>query len=197
MSDNAFRQRLEEIRSNITLPDNFTLQIGHDDENDPGRFYLQIRCWRMDVITKEMGHGYGGKAYLSPHATESELVQTAFGLYKGYLEHEARETFEWRGRRVFGPHMDVNAVWEIARRVDVRSAQHVEDTPKVIAAAADMSALDEYGDLLGPVASLADLDAVPTWEGAMQRTLRAILEANDGYIEDAHGTVVWPKGDRS
>jgi hypothetical protein len=127
VSDNAFQQRLEEIRSNITLPDNFTLQIGHDDENDPGRFYLQIRCWRMDVITKELGYGYGGKAYLSPHATDSELVQTAFGLYKGYLEHEARETFEWRGRRVFGPHMDVNAVWEIARRVDVRSAQHVED----------------------------------------------------------------------
>lgn len=127
----SFSQRLLRIKDNITLPDNFELRIGFDgdDPADPnaGRFFFQIRCWRMDVITKEMGYGYGGKAYLSPHATESELVQTAFGLYKGYLEHEARETFEWRGRRVFGPHMDVNAVWEVARRVDVRSAQHVED----------------------------------------------------------------------
>lgn len=128
--DREFLGRLGDILDDITLPENFSVVIGRDGENDPGRFYFQIKCWRMDVITKEMGHGYGGKAYLSPHATKSELVQTIFGLYKGYLEHEARETFEYRGRRVFGPHMDVDAVWDVARKVDVRSAQHVEDQPK-------------------------------------------------------------------
>lgn len=84
------------------------------------RQYLQIRCWRPDTITGEMGYGYGGKAYLSPHMVKSEVVQLGFGLYKGYLEHEARESFKYRGRRVYGPHIDVDALWEVCRRVDVR-----------------------------------------------------------------------------
>lgn len=125
MSDDEFLERLSRIADEITLAENFTVLIGRDGPG--GRFYFQIRCYRLDVITKEMGYGYGGKAYLSEHATDSELVQTIFGLYKGYYEHEARETFEWRGRRVFGPHISTEALWDVARRVDVRSAKHTED----------------------------------------------------------------------
>jgi hypothetical protein len=124
--DPEFFMRLNSIVDEVSLGLNCRLTIGHDKENVPGRYYFQIECFRRDVITGEMGYGYGGKAYLSPHMTDSELVQIAFGLFKGYWEHEARENFEWRGRRVFGPHMDVNAVWEVARKIDVRSAQHVE-----------------------------------------------------------------------
>src|SRR6187551_2912274 len=104
-----------------------SVSIGRDQEIPDGRFYFQIMCWRLDVITGEMGWGYGGKAYLSPHATDSELVQTVFGLYRAYWEHEARETFVWRERRVFGPHIATEALWDVAQRVDVRSAKHVED----------------------------------------------------------------------
>lgn len=127
MLDNHFFHRLDAIRADIQLGMNCELLILHDDENVPGRYYLQIRCWRQDTITKEMGFGYGGKAYLSPHMTDSEIIQVAFGLYKGYWEHEARETFIWRDRRPFGPHISTEALWEVARRVDVRSAKHVED----------------------------------------------------------------------
>lgn len=123
----TFIQRLERIVNDITLADNFSVKIARDQEVDDGRYYFQIQCWRKDVITGEMGFGYGGKAYLSEHATDSELVQTIFGLYKGYWEHEARESFQWRGRRVFGPHIATEALWEIARRVDVRSARHEGD----------------------------------------------------------------------
>lgn len=126
-TDETFADRLRRIRSEIQLGMNCTVEIGQDTEHEPGRFYFQIRCWRQDTITKEMGYGYGGKAYLSPHATDSELIQTVFGLYKGYWEHEARETFIWRDRRPFGPHISTEALWEVARRVDVRSAKHVED----------------------------------------------------------------------
>lgn len=121
------RARLGRLVGEIDLGMNSRVIIGHDDENTPGRWYLQIECWRRDVITGEMGYGYGGKAYLSPHATDSELVQTAFGLYKGYWEHEARETFVWRGRRVFGPHIATEALWDVAERTDARSAQHADD----------------------------------------------------------------------
>ncbi|QHB37072.1 hypothetical protein QDA00_gp31 [Microbacterium phage Matzah] len=122
-----FRIRVERLAAEVRLGMQCRVVVGHDSEHEPGRLYLQIECYRLDVIAQEMGFGYGGKAYLSPHATDSELIQTMFGLYKGYWEHEARENFEWRGRRVFGPHISTEALWDVARRVDVRSARHVED----------------------------------------------------------------------
>lgn len=127
-----FYERLQRITDEIELGMNCTLEFWQDNDSDVGgRFYFQISCERPDAITGEMGTGYGGKAYLSPHMTDSELVQTAFGLFKGYWEHEAREMFKWRERRVFGPHISTEALWEVARRVDVRSAKHTEDTPRV------------------------------------------------------------------
>lgn len=115
-----FLARLETIKSDVELAENFSVIIGQDEEVPNGRYYFQIACWCEDTLTHEMGMQYGGKAYLSPWATDSELVQTVFGLYKGYWEHEARETFKWRKRRVFGPHVSTEALWEVARRVDIR-----------------------------------------------------------------------------
>lgn len=123
----TFTERLERIVGDVTVAANFGVLIERDKEVPNGRFYFQIFCWRTDVITGKPGYGYGGKAYLSEHASDSELVQTIFGLYKGYWEHEARESFQWRGRRVFGPHIATEALWDVARRVDVRSARHEED----------------------------------------------------------------------
>jgi hypothetical protein len=122
-----FAGRLTRIVEDITLADDFVVSIGRDAPPEGGgRWFYQIQCWRKDAITGEMGWGHGGKAYLSPHASDSELVQTVFGLYKAYWEHEARETFTWKGRRVFGPHISTEALWEVARRVDIRSAKHTE-----------------------------------------------------------------------
>lgn len=118
MNDQEFESRLERIRDDITLAENFSVKIGHDES---GRYYFQIACYRKDAITGEMGMGYGGKAWLSTYASDSELVQTVFGLYKSFFEHEARETFAWRERRVFGPHIATEALWEVARRVDLRA----------------------------------------------------------------------------
>lgn len=140
VSNETFERRLSQIADAIHLGMDCDLIVGKDETfydayGDPdGRFYFQITCWRQDAITGEMGRGYGGKAYLSPHMTDSELIQTAFGLYKGYWEHEARETFvltnsAGESRRPFGPHIDTWALWSVARKVDVRSARHAEDSP--------------------------------------------------------------------
>lgn len=115
-----FPSRLAQIRSEISLPESMELLIGRDQAETGGRYFFQIQALRPDAFTGALEHGRGGKAYLSPHATRSELVQTVFGLMLAYLEHEARESFTWRGRRVFGPHIDVQAHWDVARRVDVR-----------------------------------------------------------------------------
>lgn len=131
--DETFYERLNRLRDRVRLGMRCRLLIGKDDAffdaegNPDGRWYFQIECDRIDAITGKEGTGRGGKAYLSPHATDSELFQTMFGLYKSYWEHEARETFTLDGLRPFGPHISTEALLTVSRRVDVRSAQHVED----------------------------------------------------------------------
>lgn len=138
--------RLRRIVDSIHLGMRCEVRIGRGEEERGGALFVQIQCWRLDVITKEYGWGYGGKAWPSEHATDSEIIQMIFGLYKSYWEHEARETFELRDeageyRRPFGPHIDTWALWSVARRVDVRSARHVEDCD-----AAPAPDVDEDGD---------------------------------------------------
>ncbi len=117
-------QRLKRIISEIELGMQCSVRVEYTE----GRgWFVQIRCYREDTITKQMGYGFGGKSYPSEYATDSEIIQMIFGLYKSYWEHEARETFIWRGRRPFGPHISTEALWEVARRVDVRSQKHTED----------------------------------------------------------------------
>ncbi len=115
-----FHVRLLRIAGEIELGMNCSVVVERDKEVPNGRFYFQIECWRKDTFTGNFGFGRGGKAYLSEYATDGELIQTVFGLYKGYWEHEARETFKWRDRRVFGPHISTGALWEVADRVENR-----------------------------------------------------------------------------
>lgn len=52
----------------------------------------------------------GRKWYVSPHATQSELVQTMLKAVLTATEHEVREKFLYRGKPIFGPHFDVNCL---------------------------------------------------------------------------------------
>jgi hypothetical protein len=62
----------------------------------------------------------GRKWFLSTHMTKSEVVQTALKAILTAEEHEAREKFLYRGRAIFGPHFDVDALHEIVERRDLR-----------------------------------------------------------------------------
>lgn len=125
--DHELLERFMELASRVEFGMQCKIKISRDHEIPNGRYYFQIACWRLDVITKKYGWGYGGKAYLSRRMTDSELFQIMFGLYKGYWEHEARENFTIDGVRPFGPHISTEALISVARKVDVRSAKHVED----------------------------------------------------------------------
>lgn len=115
-----FKERLERIVSEVQLPEAFLIKLARDDyEGTYGRYYYQIGCRRPDIITGELGVGYGGRAYLAPESSDDDLVKTIFGLYKAYVEHEARETFKWRGRRIFGPHTEIQYLWYAAPHIDM------------------------------------------------------------------------------
>lgn len=67
----------------------------------------------------------GRKWYISKHATVSEVVQTAFAAILAFEEHEARESFEYRGQRLFGPHIDINAHMRASHEVEKRDEREV------------------------------------------------------------------------
>lgn len=119
-SDALWSPLFEKVQHDVTYKPGYRLLLKPDTFENGSRWYFQVEADRIDAITGEPGTGRGSKAYLSPHACRSELVQTAFGLFKAYEEHEAREFFQYQGRRVFGPHLDVTALWAIAEMTEVR-----------------------------------------------------------------------------
>lgn len=91
-----------------------------------GRVFIQVQHLRPDVDTQQEAWGSGGKVYLSPHATEGEILRKCFGAALAYEEHEVREWFKYApygcspAKAIFGPHIDVAALWSTAHRLDVR-----------------------------------------------------------------------------
>ena len=59
---------------------------------------------------------------MSHEATRSEVVQTALKCVLTSVEHEARESFTYRGRAIFGPHLDVDVLHSLLGE-DFKAAQ--------------------------------------------------------------------------
>lgn len=114
-----FEKRVRALVDDITYKDGYYL-ICQWDKTFGNRLYLQVQCWRPDTFTGEHGWGYGGKAYLSEHMTDGEILRLAFSLFAKYEEHECREFYKYKGKALFGPHIDPLALWEIADRLDFR-----------------------------------------------------------------------------
>lgn len=89
--------------------------------------YFQAHFPDADLVTGEVETQHGRKWILSEHMTRSEIVTTAFKAVITAEEHEIREKFRYKKRMIFGPHFDVEALWEVARRIEVR------DDPKSVA----------------------------------------------------------------
>lgn len=62
------------------------------------------------------------KWFVSRYVSKSEFIQTLFKICLTSMEHRTREDFKYKGKRVFGPHFDVDALHEICgqRRFDYR-----------------------------------------------------------------------------
>lgn len=73
-------------------------------------YYLQIAYTEADVETGQPQEHHGRKWYVSRHATRGEVVQTALKAALTSAEHQVREHFLYKGRRIFGPHFDLDAL---------------------------------------------------------------------------------------
>lgn len=111
---------VHDIVKRVSYPDN-DFHIG--PLGDDG-FYIQIQYTEADIHTGEPARQKGRKFYVSPYATESEIVQTCLAAALASAEHKVREHFAYRPadsdqgifhpRLPYGPHFDVNALWGIA-----------------------------------------------------------------------------------
>lgn len=119
-SDPNWNYLFHKVLVDVRYKDGYGLLLSKDRKDPAGRWYFQVQAERPDIRTGNMGIGAGGKAYLSVHANFSELTRTAFGLFMAYEEHECREFFRLGGRSVFGPHINVSALWEAAGDLDYR-----------------------------------------------------------------------------
>jgi hypothetical protein len=88
----------------------------------PGGFQLHAAWLEPDIVGGKAALQKSRKWLLSPHMTKSEIVQTCFKLAMTAAEHRVRESFTYRGNRIFGPHFDVDALHTICseKRFDVR-----------------------------------------------------------------------------
>lgn len=84
--------------------------------------FLQIKFWAIDNDTGQVTEQCCRKWKLSPHMTKSEIIFTAWKAVQAAVEHEARETFLYNGRRVFGPHIDIDSLWQASATLDARKA---------------------------------------------------------------------------
>ncbi|CAB3730470.1 hypothetical protein [Paraburkholderia rhynchosiae] len=86
--------------------------------------YLQATYLEPDIVTGAPEVQHTRKWQLSRHMTKSEFVQTAFKCCITSMEHRTREHFRYKGAAVFGPHFDVDALFELcqARQFDYREA---------------------------------------------------------------------------
>ncbi len=83
--------------------------------NNGMQMYLQAEYIDHDIATDVMSLQKTRKWMLSPHMTKSEIVQTAFKCCLTSMEHRTREAFKYKGRRIFGPHFDVDALHGICK----------------------------------------------------------------------------------
>lgn len=75
----------------------------------PDYEYLQIRFFA------DGEDQYCRRWVLDNHMSVSDLIRTAWMATLAAEEHEARESFRYKGRKIFGPHFDVDRLVEIAR----------------------------------------------------------------------------------
>lgn len=82
-----------------------------------GGFLLRVGFTAPERGTGEPSLQYGRWWYVSPYSVGNEIVQTCLKAVLTAEEHEARETFRYKGRPVFGPHLDTDALASIPVQV--------------------------------------------------------------------------------
>lgn len=103
-------QTMESIKAivdNISYND-WTIRLDRYADNGPP--YVQILFMDKDRITGNLEQQRCRKWVLSFFMTDSEVVRTTFQAIQQAALHEVQEAFKYKGKRIFNPHMDYDAL---------------------------------------------------------------------------------------
>ena len=93
-----------------------------------GAIYLQGAYDEADVVSGKSERQKTRRWFLSPEMTKSEIVQTVFKCVVTSMEHRTREWFRYAGNRVFCPHFDVDALWQLCEEKKFAAREGVPKT---------------------------------------------------------------------
>lgn len=90
--------------------------VEDEDENDGISRLITLR-----VSFKDGQESWNSRKWIiSRHATDSEIIQTAFKCVLTAEEHETREKFLYDGVAILGPHIDLPSLKEAVKKLDSR-----------------------------------------------------------------------------
>ena len=122
------KRTFEEIKKIVSQIDcqvfDRDLLIRCDKHPGSDRWFVQVGSNRKCMYTGEFGTGWGGKAEVSPYSTHDEIVKKVLGLCLAYVEHETREGFLFKNKRVFNPHVTIEALSEICDQTMCRADEN-------------------------------------------------------------------------
>ena len=109
---------MTEIVQNITYRPGWAILIGKDRSDRP---FVQISVSEESEASLSPFTGIrepwkSGKHYLSPHMCRQEVVGAVFGAIKAAEEHEMKEWFRYKNASIYNPHLDPDALAELARK---------------------------------------------------------------------------------
>ena len=93
---------------------------------DGSRPYIQIEATTIDSQTLEPCQWKSGKTYLSLHMCRQEVVAAVYATIEKAELHEIREFFRYKGASIFNPHLDPDALAELAKK---RSSFNLRENP--------------------------------------------------------------------
>lgn len=97
------------LRTQALLGDIHYPGLDFEVRKEEGRAQIRVKCYggKCNVTGKRMD--WNGRWWrLSHHMTDSEIVATCFKAILTALEHEARESFTFKGQPVYDSHLSVH-----------------------------------------------------------------------------------------
>jgi hypothetical protein len=80
-------------------------------------WFIQVTYLEADVETGEPTIQESREWLVKPTATETDVVRTAYAAVSRSYAHVVSEHFTYKGKRVFGPHIDVDALLDASTHV--------------------------------------------------------------------------------
>jgi hypothetical protein len=122
-------ERVRQITSRISMiffGQEFKIRAEVDNSHpETGRIFLQIIFSAPCTKSGELTEWHGRKWLLSEHMTDDEIVKTAYGAFKGAIEHEVMESFKVDGIILFNPHLNFEELLAISHK-EVRRKEHLK-----------------------------------------------------------------------